>query len=116
MVPRSFSAPCRWRFDRDRRAAYVKRCGGSLSEAQALIVDQLIAAEWMALKTERDAAAVQGRDRIDLMRLAAEHRRQVLLLNRDIERTIRPPDAEPARPPSLAEYLAMRGADEPEAV
>jgi hypothetical protein len=111
MVPRSFSEPCRWRFDRDRRAGYVRRCGGALTDAQALIVDQMIRAEWLALRTERDAAeAAEPRDRAELLRLAAEHRRQLLLLNRDLEKTIRLP--EPARPPSLAGLFAGRGDSE----
>jgi hypothetical protein len=82
-VPKRFSAPSRWRFVRDRQAGYLRRIGGGVpTEHQALIIQQLIEAEWSKLRCEHEAKNVAGKAVYELLRLAAEWSRQVLLLDR----------------------------------
>jgi hypothetical protein len=96
MAPRTFSRQGRHRFDRDRRASLVARCGGKVTERQALIIDQMVAAEWGALLAERDAArAPDPKDRAVAGKVATEARRLLLLLDRDLDRAT-PAPAPPA--------------------
>jgi hypothetical protein len=58
-----------------------------------------IGAEWSMLEAERTARALSGRAKIEALRLAAEYRRQWLLANRDLDRTIpKPPPAGKPKP------------------
>jgi hypothetical protein len=111
LQPRTFREEGWWRFSRDRRRGYVRRLGGPPDERQGLLISQLVTAEWNKLKCEHEARGVSGKAAYDLMKLAAEWSRQLLLLDRDLARTMPPPAPQPAAPsPSLAEVLAERRA------
>jgi hypothetical protein len=71
----------------------------------------MIEAEWSALVCERKAAESQGKVATDAFRLAAEVRRQLMLLDRELASTMRyKPAPASSSPPSLAEHLRRRGA------
>jgi hypothetical protein len=121
-VPKRFSAPSRWRFVRDRQAGYVRRVGGGVpTEHQALIIQQMIDAEWSALICDRRAAEADRRaaeatsaraktsaakDARDALSQAVNFRRLLLLLDRDLARATPRPAPPTERSPSLAEVLA----------
>src|SRR6516164_11579003 len=88
-TPVSFSPNARWKFVRSRRASYVRRIGGDPDEREALIISQMIEAEWSALQAEAEARQLTGKLRLASLRIAAEHRRQLLLLDRDLAATTR---------------------------
>jgi hypothetical protein len=110
-IPKAVSEPARWRFTRDRREGYLRRIGGAPDERQALIITQMIDAEWQAWVCERKAAEANARVATEALRLAAEFRRQLMLLDRDLARTTTSPAAMKAKTGvpqlSLDEHLAM---------
>jgi hypothetical protein len=107
-TPRRFSRHAWWRFRQDRRAGYIRRIGCEPSERQALLIDQMVVAEWQALELEAKARGDTGRDQLESLRLATECRRRLLLLDRDLASTTRaktpqgrPNPVGPQPPPSL---------------
>jgi hypothetical protein len=96
---------------RDRRKALIRRCGGQLTERQALAVDMVVAAEWAVTVAEHEAeAANDPRDRITAMRVAGDARKQVLLWNRELNASLAPAaPVEPTDPvQALHRHLAER--------
>ena len=111
LTPRRFSQTARWRFNQDRRGGYLRRIGGPPDERQALIISQMIGAEWQALVCEHNAANADVRAATEALRLAAEFRRQLLLLDRDLAQTARKPPQPPLQQPkTLAQHLAAKEA------
>jgi hypothetical protein len=111
ITPRRFSAPAKWRFRQDRRTAYLRRCGGEPSERQAMIIDQMLTSEWTALQLEAKAKNETGKAALDMLRVAAEYRRQLLLLDKELAGTTRrQPAARPRPGPgqiTLEEHIAL---------
>jgi hypothetical protein len=94
LTPRRFTQTARWRFNADRRGSYLRRIGGPPDERQALIIAQMVSAEWQALVCEHNAAKAAEADAeaaTKALRLAAEFRRQLMLLDRDLAATMRKP-------------------------
>ena len=67
-LPKSFSAPSRWRFGRNRRDCYLAQIPGPPTAWQATTILSLIALEWGALFAE-DQGGLNG------AREGREHRR-----------------------------------------
>jgi hypothetical protein len=110
-MPARISPHSRWRFQRDRRAALLRRIGGKPDERQALAISMLIDAEWALTVAQHDAeAAPDARTRIEAMRLAADARKQVLLWDRALVSATPTPQAPQAPDPMtrLAEHFAQR--------
>jgi hypothetical protein len=108
-TPRRYDSQQSWhRFSRDRRGALIERVGGKPDIRQAHLIDQMSHVEWQALKLEAEAeAAKTGKEQYDRLRLAADFRRQLLLLDRELALTTKRSTAEPApRPARLAKCLA----------
>src|SRR5215831_8383103 len=82
-MPQSFNIRARWKFAQARRAEYLRRVGGDPDDRQVLIISSMIEAEWSALQSEAQAKEEIGRLRLASLRIAAEHRRQIILLDRD---------------------------------
>ena len=82
--PRHFSKPAWYRFSRDRRARYVSRISGELTDVQAALVENMIWLEWAALQVEVEGGLVGLRE-------GREHRRLFQRLLADFEATLRPP-------------------------
>jgi hypothetical protein len=97
-TPRRYNSQQSWRrFSRDRRGALIDRVGGKPNIRQAHLIDQMVTAEWRALQLEAEAdAAKTGRERYGRLRIAADYRKQLLLLDRELDRTI--PKAPPPAP------------------
>jgi hypothetical protein len=122
LTPRRFTRPAWYRFSRDRRAGYIRRIGSDPDERQALLIEQMVQAEWSALVCDRRVAEAEARvaeakgaraktnaakDGLEAMRRAAEFRRMLILLDRDLNRATPRPAPTPAAPPkTLAEHLA----------
>jgi hypothetical protein len=100
LVPRAFTRTCWWRFAQDRRRGYIRRLGAPPDERQALLISQMVEAEWNKLKTEHEAGTAVGKDRFELMRMSAEWSRQLMLLNRDLV------NATPALSPAASRLAA----------
>jgi len=110
--PTNSSAKTRWRFVRERRTEYLRRVGGVADDRERLLITQMIEAEWSALLSEAEARQLEGKLRLASLRIAAEHRRQLLLLDRDLVVAIRERERREERaaghqvaPASLAEHL-----------
>jgi hypothetical protein len=95
----------------------VRRVGGEPDERQALLIAQMVAVEWSALEAEATARTLSGRPQIDALKLGAEFRRQLLLLDRDLAWATRAREAAASAVPaistsakSLAEHLAGKAA------
>jgi hypothetical protein len=113
VMPRTFNEQSWHYFERDRRRSLIARCGGWAGEGEAYLIDQIINAEYQALKLEAAAeAAEREKDRYGRLRLATEYRRQLLLHERDlIAATKRKMAALPsAKVTTLNEHLARRRA------
>jgi len=82
--PRNFTKTSWWRFARDRRARYVSRIAGALTDVQAALVENMISLEWAALLTEAKGGLVGLRE-------GREHRRLYQKLLDDFEATLQPP-------------------------
>ena len=67
--PRDFGQRSWWRFCQDRRTSLIRRCGGQPSDRQAFIIDEMVNAEWTALKLEFEAEGEVRRDRNDFCAL-----------------------------------------------
>lgn len=106
--PRRFTQTARWRFNADRRGSYLRRVGGQPDERQALIIAQMIGAEWQALVCEHNAANADARTATEALRLAAEYRRQLMLLDRDLALTTRKPPS-PAKPKPGVPQIDLEG-------
>lgn len=96
-TPQSLSKPSQYRFVRDRRAGYLARIGGPPSDAQSATIELLISLEWAALVAENEGGLIGFRE-------AREHRRLLLRILADFERSLTPRKASPA------EHLAQRTA------
>jgi hypothetical protein len=114
-TPRAFTRTCWWRFASDRRGGYIRRVGGQPDERQGLIIAQMIEAEWNKLRCEHEARSATGKAAYELMKLAAEWSRQLLLLDRALASATPRPVPAKARPgpPQLSledhlEILAQR--------
>jgi hypothetical protein len=111
-MPARISPHSRWRFQRDRRAALLRRIGGGPpDERQALAISMLIDAEWALTVAQHDAeAASDARTRIEAMRLGSDARKQVLLWDRALVSATPTPQApQPANPMDrLRDHLAQR--------
>jgi hypothetical protein len=110
--PVSFSDKSLSRFRDDRIGEYRERIGGEGDERQRLIIEQMISAEWQKLRCENEAQRATGKDAYDLMRLAAEWSRQLILLDRNLaSATPRPSQSKASKPgPSqitLEQHLEM---------
>jgi hypothetical protein len=71
----------------------------------------MINAEWQALKLEAAVEAVEtGKEQYAALHLAAEFRRQLLLLDRDLAQTTRKPPQQPQQLKTLAQHLAAKEA------
>jgi multidrug efflux pump subunit AcrA (membrane-fusion protein) len=97
-LPRSFSLVSRERFHRDRRQRHLRRVSGSPTEAQISMAQTLASMEWAALSAERQ-------NTLQSLREAREHRRLLLRVLGDFERSLVP---KPAASPhaSISEYYA----------
>ena len=76
--PRNFSKTSWWRFSRDRRARYVSRIAGALTDVQAALVENMISLEWAALQAEAEGGLVGLRE-------GREHRRLFQKLLDDLQ-------------------------------
>jgi hypothetical protein len=86
LMPRAFTKTCFWRFGQDRRRGYIRRLGAPPDERQALLITQMVEAEWNKLRLEHEAKSATGKAGLERMRLSAEWSRQLLLLDRDLAR------------------------------
>ena len=108
-MPRTFTRKSWWLFLSRRRTALVGTVGGQPDERQGRLIETLIRVEWAALESEETARTLKGKAKIDALRLAAEYRRQMLLLDRDLARTLpkpAPQSASPKEPPALPDLIA----------
>jgi hypothetical protein len=96
-VPRQFNAVTRERFLRDRRQKHLSRVTAPPTDAQVAQVQSLASLEWAALAAERENS-------LQSLREAREHRRLLMRVLADFERSITA--APPAKAPTLAEELA----------
>jgi hypothetical protein len=73
--------------------------GGEPDDRQARIIDQMVHAEWQAVKIEAEAdATTSEKARYGRLKLAAEYRRQLLLLDRDLAVATRRAASTPEEP------------------
>jgi|SRR6516165_6232993 hypothetical protein len=86
LTPRRYDSQQSWhRFARDRRGTLIERVGGKPDIHQAHLIDQMCHVEWQALKLESEAeTAKTAKDHYGRLRLAADYRRQLLLLDREL--------------------------------
>ncbi len=87
---------------RDRRALYLGRIRGELSEAQKPLIDSLIELEWGALQAESEGGITAYREGRELRRL-------FLRAVADFERSVAA--APKPRGPTLQEHLARKVAE-----
>ena len=81
--PVVFTIHAERRFDRDRRATLIRRCGGRLNERQALAIEMMIRSEWSELKNTALAKTAETRAaRLEHEKLASACRRELLLWDR----------------------------------
>jgi hypothetical protein len=97
-TPRSFSLVAKERFLRDRRQRHLSHISGQPSDGQTAMAMTLAMLEWSALSAERETT-------LQSLREAREHRRLLLRVLADFERSLTKPVA---KQPSLAEYNAAR--------
>src|SRR5215470_5283338 len=111
LTPRRFNSRQSWhRFSRDRRAGLIESVGGKPDVRQAHLIDQMVKTEWQALKLEAEAeTANTGKERYGRLRLATDYRRQLLLLDRDLAKTIPKRASAAPQPATLNDYLEARG-------
>jgi hypothetical protein len=109
-IPRQFNALTRGRFLKARRKQHLARVPGRPSDAQIEMARSMAVLEWGALQAENEGT-------IPAMREAREHRRLLLRVIVDFERSMLPKaPAKPAkakpRPPQIGieEHLAQLGA------
>jgi hypothetical protein len=108
-MPKVTTPTTRWRHSRTRRDEYLRRIDSEPDDRQALIISSMIDAEWNAYVCEIKAHEADPATAAKMLRLAAEWRRQLLLLDRDLDLTCRrslEPSSE--RPKTLAEHLAAK--------
>lgn len=108
--PVCFGPSSWWRFSQDRRRRYLSSLPAPPDERQALAIEQLIEAEWLARRAEHDAEnAASNRDRYYARRLGADMRKQTLLWLRELNaatagrRALSEPTAPPQ--PDLHDFL-----------
>lgn len=95
-VPRQFNPITRERFLRDRRRRYLSQVpSGAPTDAQATMIQSLASLEWSALLSEADGS-------VQALAAAREHRRLLMRLLSDFEKSV----AAPPRAPTTAEILA----------
>ena len=104
--PRNFSKTSWWRFARDRRARYVSRIAGALTDVQAALVENMIMLEWSALSAENEGGLAGLRE-------GREHRRLYQKLLDDFERSLMPAPrmVERRRAPRLVDIVGGVGDD-----
>ena len=94
-VARRFSQSAWWRFSRERRQQYVQRISGTPSIEQVNRIDALVSLEWMALRNEREALDLAGKEGREAMRDARNARAVLLKALNDFERELRRPQPKP---------------------
>jgi hypothetical protein len=98
-TPQRFGQQSWYRFLENRAAIYVDEVGGEPSQRQSRLIEQMVNAEWQALKLERQAENIEdARDLLRFVDAAAEWRRQLLLLDRELAATMRRAAASTATP------------------
>ena len=85
-VPRRYNLGTRLRFLRDRRQGYLDRISGPPSDHQRTMIQALAQLEWSALQFE-------GENTLVALRESREHRRLMLKVLADFERSLTPPPA-----------------------
>jgi hypothetical protein len=96
-ISRRFSQRGWWSFSRDRRRQYLTRIEGLPGIEQANRIDALVSLEWIALRNEREALDLVGREAREAAREARNARGLMLKALNDFERELRRP---PAKPPA----------------
>jgi hypothetical protein len=87
-TPQRFGRQSWYRFLENRTAISNSEVHGEPTERQSRLIEHMINAEWQALKLEAEAeTAKTGREQYGRLRLAADFRRQLLLLDRELART-----------------------------
>jgi hypothetical protein len=92
--PQSDSEQSRRRHERNRRALYRARISGEPTSSQLQTIDTLVALEWAAYLCEREGG-------LHNLREAREHRRLLLRVLADFERTL----VKPAAPQSARSLM-----------
>src|SRR5580658_9770606 len=80
-TPSSFSQHSRWRFGRNRKAAYLGRIVGEVTSWQVTTIATMVALEWASLVAESKHTDMIA------MREARENRRLLMRLLADFEKT-----------------------------
>jgi hypothetical protein len=89
-IPRQFSSTTRYRFLLDRHRGYLARISGMPTDQQRAQIESLAQLEYAALQCEAESTLVS-------MRESREHRRLLLRVLADFERSLIPrPVREPA--------------------
>jgi hypothetical protein len=99
-TPKTFNRQTRARFFRDRRARWVMHLGGNVTDAQAMMIEHVVALEWDVRRLEARQGALAA------SKLSAHARNELACWRRQYELAVRrmgPPAK--AQPPSLAEML-----------
>jgi hypothetical protein len=101
-VPRQFTRTTKMRFLRDRRQRYLSRISGQPSDGQVAMALTLASLEYAALSAERE-------NTLQSLREAREHRRLLLRVLGDFERSLIPkPLGAAAQRAEMAEFNARR--------
>lgn len=85
-LPRQFNSVTRERFLRSRRRRYLDRISITPTDAQTATIHSLATLEWGALSAEHE-------NTLQSLREAREHRRLLLKVLADFERSLAPPAA-----------------------
>jgi len=88
-VPKKFTPARQYRFLLDRRRSYLARISGPPSDDQIAMAQSLSMLEWAALQAERE-------NTLQSLREAREHRRLLLKVIVDFERSLVQPGAKAA--------------------
>jgi hypothetical protein len=99
-IPRQFNALTRGRFLKACRLHHLARVDGQPTEMQVELAHSAAVLQWAAMQAERDGS-------LQALREAREHRRLLLRVLADFERSIAQPTPA-SRPLTLAEHLANR--------
>jgi hypothetical protein len=101
-VPRRYNAATRERFLRDRRQGYLDRILGPPSDHQRAMIQALAQLELSALQLEAENSLIALRE-------SREHRRLLLRVRDDFERSLTPVRRMERRRPRLAEIIGASG-------
>jgi hypothetical protein len=98
-IPRQFNTLTRTRFLKSRRLRHLARVQGEPTDAQHAMARSMATLEWGALVGENDGS-IRG------LHEAREHRRLLLKIIDDFERSLAPRPAPPPAPASTEDILA----------